>query len=147
MHVYAIFWKINTCLVLSLSKRVYTLRKETDCTEKLYKPLMLCYLRLKKYTPTWVSMLWTMKLRIHHSRCCASRSMLDHHILSSCSASASPFSCHDVSSTSDWECTDVFLTRAYQRALWASRSVGATMKMLWSLFKQVSLTLKVNSPT
>ena len=30
--------------------------------------------------------------------------------------------------------------------LWASLSVGATMKMLWSLVKQVSLTLKVNSP-
>ena len=107
-RVYAILWKMNTCLVLSLSKRVYTLWKETECTEKLYKPLMLCYLRLKKYTLTLVSMLWTMKLRIHHSHCCASRSMLDHHILSSCSASASPFSRHDVSSSSDLECTDVF---------------------------------------
>ena len=30
--------------------------------------------------------------------------------------------------------------------LWASLSVGATTKMLWSLDKQVSFTLKVNSP-
>ena len=93
-RIYAILCKWNLVSGIISVWQSLPFEKKVSAQKNCTRLLMLCYLHLKKYTLTSVSMFWTLKLRIHHSHVEASRSSLakcSPRNLSSCSPSAFPF--------------------------------------------------------